>query len=42
LPPTTSTSVILRCSNGATRAVARVAKDMGKLRNVEKPVLPHA
>ena len=33
LPPTDSTSVILRCSNGTTRAVARFASDMGKLRD---------
>ncbi len=33
LPPTTSTSCILRCSNGMTRAVARWVEDMGKLRD---------
>ena len=42
MPPTASTSVILRCSNGTTRAVARRVDDMGKLRDVKKPVLPHA
>ena len=42
LPPTTSTSVILRCSNGTTRAVAICGEDMGKLRDVGKPVLSHA
>ena len=36
LPPTVSTSDILSCSNGATRAVARGLLDMGKLREVEK------
>ena len=41
-PPTASTSVILRCSKGATRVVAKVVPDMGKLRDVEKPVLPLA
>src|SRR5688572_26818058 len=40
LPPTASTSVILSCSNGATKAVARWVDDMGRLRGDEKPVLP--
>ena len=47
LPPTDSTSVILKRSNGATRAVDKtptgataVVSDMGKLRDVSKPVRP--
>jgi hypothetical protein len=38
LPPTASTSVILRFSNGTTRAVASKSADMGKLQKL-KPVL---
>ena len=37
LPPTASTSVILRESNGATKAVARWVDDMGRLGACEKP-----
>src|SRR5262249_13806051 len=41
LPPTTSTSLILRCSNGTTRAAgSKRDSDMGKLRDVVKPALP--
>jgi hypothetical protein len=35
LPPTASTSVILRFSNGTTRAVALNSADMGKLRKLK-------
>ncbi len=35
LPPTTSTSVILRFSNGTTRAVALKSADMGKLQKLK-------
>jgi hypothetical protein len=38
LPPTASTSVILRVSNRATKAVARWVDDMGRLVACEKPV----
>src|SRR5213593_1023852 len=37
LPPTASTSVILRFSKGTTRAVGSKRVDMGKLRDDEKP-----
>ena len=40
MPPTDSTSVILSCSNGTTRAVANAVDDMGRLRDVAKAVLP--
>ena len=40
LPPTASTSVILRCSKRATRADARWVDDMGTLEGREKPLLP--
>src|SRR4051812_19900817 len=39
LPPTASTSVILRVSKGATKAVARWVDDMGGLGAREKPVM---
>ena len=38
LPPTASTSVILRVSKRATKAVARWVDDMGRLVACEKPV----
>jgi hypothetical protein len=41
LPPTASTSVILRFSNGTTRAVGLKSADMGKLQKL-KPGLRHA
>jgi hypothetical protein len=41
LPPTASTSVILRFSNGTTRAVGLKREDMGKLQKL-KPGSRHA
>jgi hypothetical protein len=35
LPPTDSTSVILRFSNGTTRAVAEKSADMGELQKLK-------
>src|SRR5690349_21973440 len=40
LPPTASTSVILRVSSGATKAVARWVDGMGRLGAREKPASP--
>src|SRR5574337_1750906 len=41
LPPTTSTSLILRFSNGTTRAVASKRADMGKLQKLKPGLRLH-